>query len=312
MLAKGADISWLPAMERDGYQFYNAKGEKEDCISILKAHGINSVRLRVFYQPSDDLRSGGCGRAATIAMARRCQDMGMRIMIDFHYSDSWADPQRQEKPAAWANHTADQLATDVYKHTYDVLSGLKEAGVVPEWVQIGNEIRFGMLWPEGHSDHMPTLARLLNSGYQAVKDIDSRIASIIHLDVGNDHGEYLKFFQPFFQNGGICDVIGISYYPYWLQKSYTETIADLAFNLSDMVSRYHKEVMVCEMGEDYLKPEESYQMFRSVLDVVKNIENQKGLGVFLWEPQGAFSWSGYRLVAWGDDGRPTKALQAFI
>ncbi len=312
MFAKGADISWLPAMERDGYQFYNENGEQEDCIAILKAHGINAVRLRVFYQPSEDLRSGGCGREATIAMAVRCKEMGMRIMIDFHYSDSWADPQQQAKPAAWACHTADQLAADVYGHTYDVLSGLKGAGIVPDWVQVGNEIRFGMLWPEGHSDNMPTLTRLLNSGYQAVKAVDRRIQSIVHLDLGNCNAEYLKFFQPFFQNGGLCDIIGMSYYPYWLNKSYTETIADLAYNLNDMARRYQKGVMVCEMGEDYQKPEESYQMFRAVLDTVKHVENHKGLGVFLWEPQGAFCWSRYRLVAWGDDGRPTKALWAFL
>ena len=312
MFAKGADVSWLPAMERSGYQFYNARGEREDCLSILKAHGFNAMRLRVFYEPSDDVKSGCCDKAATIAMALRGKAMGMDIMIDFHYSDTWADPQKQAKPAAWEGHSEDLLVCDVYRHTYDVLHDLVQAGVTPNWVQIGNEIRFGMLWPDGRCENMPVLVRLLNSGCRAAKDISPDIKTIVHLDVGNDHAEYLKFFDPYFTFGGNCDIIGMSYYPYWLNTRYTENIDHLRFNLHDMAKRYHKDVMICETGEDYQKSEESGEMFRAVIDAVKSVPDNHGLGVFLWEPEGAYSWSGYRLVSWGDDGRPTAALRAFL
>jgi arabinogalactan endo-1,4-beta-galactosidase len=90
--AQGADISWLPQMEATGYQFYSDKGDQEDCFKILKDHGINSIRLRTFVNPSDDKASGHCSKDETVAMAVRAQKWGMRVMIDFHYSDSWADP----------------------------------------------------------------------------------------------------------------------------------------------------------------------------------------------------------------------------
>ena len=151
-------------MEATGYQFYDAIGNKKDCLQLLKDRGINTIRLRVWVDPSDDKINGHCSKEETVAMALRAQNMGMRIMIDFHYSDSWADPGKQTKPFAWKNHSFSEFLNDVYSHTEDVLKALKQVGVTPEWVQIGNEIPGGMLWPEGNSENFGQLAQLLNKG----------------------------------------------------------------------------------------------------------------------------------------------------
>ena len=107
------------------------------------------------------------------------------------------------------------------------------------------------------------------------------------------------------------DVIGLSYYPFWIKKDYTETIADLETNLKDMASRYNKEVMIVEVGGEYDKVQNTFDMLRATIKAVKNVPNNKGLGVIYWEPQGAKIWSGYSLSAWQNDGKPSAALDSF-
>ena len=193
--SNGADVGWLPQMEATGYKFYDADGSQKDCLQLLKDRGINTIRLRVWVNPNNDKASGHCSPEETVVMAVRAQKMGMRIMIDFHYSDSWADPGKQNKPAAWAKHSFPELLTDVYQHTYDVLKMLKKAGVTPEWVQVGNEIPGGMLWPEGSTDNFSQLAQLLDKGYEATKAIDPKIKVIVHLDEGNKSEKFRWFFD---------------------------------------------------------------------------------------------------------------------
>jgi arabinogalactan endo-1,4-beta-galactosidase len=238
--------------------------------------------------------------------------MGMRIMIDFHYSDTWADPSKQTKPAAWKDHIFSQLLADVYDHTTDVLSALKLSGVTPEWVQIGNEIIGGMLWPEGSTSNWSQLAQLLNKGYDATKTIDSTIKVIVHIDQGNNNSRCRYFYDNATSNGVKYDVIGLSYYPYWLGSDYTLTINNLGENLIDMVSRYGKEVMVVEVGGDYTKVKNTFDMLVAVIGKANAVPDKKGLGVIYWEPEGAKSWSGYQLSCWGADGKPTAALKAFL
>ena len=309
--AKGADIGWLSQMEATGYKFYDIDGTQKDCLQLLKDRGINSIRLRVWVNPSKDKVSGHCSKEETVSMAVRAQNMGMRIMIDFHYSDSWADPGKQNKPTAWANHSFEELKTDVYNHTHDVLSALKTAGVTPEWVQIGNEIPGGMLWPEGRSSNFDQLAQLLNKGYEATKAINSAIKVIIHLDQGNDNARFRWFFDTAKKQGVKYDVIGMSYYPYWLKSDYMVTIIDLENNLKDMALRYNKEVMVVEVGGDHTLVDNTHDMLVAVIKAVKNVPNNKGLGVVYWEPEGEKSWSGYQLNAWQSNGKPSPALEAF-
>jgi len=312
--AKGADISWLPQMEATGYKFYNDNGKEEDCFQILKDHGINSIRLRTFVNPSDDKASGHCSKDETVAMAVRAQKFGMKVMIDFHYSDTWADPGKQVKPKAWEGHDFPTLLNDLYNYTFDVMTALKMVGVSPDWVQVGNEIPGGMVYPEGSSTNWPQLVQLINKGYEAIKAVSPQSKVILHIDQGNNNERFRWWFDAAKANGAKYDIIGLSYYPYWLTGSpdYTLSIDDLAKNMNDMVSRYGKEVMVVEVGGEDVKVQNTYDMLIAVQKKVKGVPENKGLGVFYWEPEGARSWSHYALSAWGDDGKPTKAMDAFL
>ena len=312
-LAKGADISWLPQMEATGYKFYNTSGVEEDCFKILKDHGMNTIRLRTFVNPSNDPASGHCSKAETVAMAVRAQKWGMRIMIDFHYSDTWADPSKQVKPKAWEGHDFPTLLNDLYNYTFDVMSALKTAGISPEWVQVGNEIPGGMVYPEGSSSNWSQLSQLINKGYDAIKAVSPGSKVVLHIDQGNDNARFRWWFDNITKYATKYDVIGMSYYPYWLQGSpdYTLSINDLGNNLKDMVTRYGKEVMVVEVGGEDTKVQNTYDMLMAVQQKVSEVPNSKGLGILYWEPEGARSWSHYALSAWGSDGKPSSALDAF-
>jgi len=311
--AKGADISWLPQMEASGYTFYNNNGEAEDCFRILRDHGINSIRLRTWVNPSDDAASGHCSKEETVAMAVRAKKWGMRVMIDFHYSDSWADPSKQVKPRAWEGLNFEELQQALYDYTFEVMLALKKAGVTPEWVQVGNETSSGMIYPEGSTDNWPLLVKLINKGYDAVKALNPNTKVILHVDQGNNNERFRWWFDNAQANGARYDIIGMSYYPYWLEghPDYTLSIGNLEKNLNDMVARYGKEVMVVEVGGEDTQVQNTYDMLSSVLKRVTDIPDNKGLGVFYWEPEGARSWSHYGLSCWGENGQPTKALDAF-
>ncbi len=309
---KGADISWLAQMEATGYVFYDENGNPADCLDLLMARGINAVRLRVFVHPSNDKISGHCSPEETAQMAARAKEKGLDVMIDFHYSDTWADPAHQTKPATWANVSFTALQDSLYTHTQYTLNLLKQAGVTPKWVQIGNEIPSGMLWPSGHINNPQQLAQLLSKGHQAVKDIDTTIQTIVHIDQGNDNARFRWFFDLMQQNGAQFDIIGASYYPHWLGTDYTVTIADLGNNLQDMVTRYNKPVMIVEVGGDYWQVQNSKDLLIATIGAAKDVPNNQCLGVFYWEPQGAKPWSGYQLNCWKDNGRPSLALDAFL
>lgn len=308
---KGADVGWLPQMEATGFKFYDADGKEQDCMLLLKHEGINTIRLRVWVNPSQDKASGHCSKKETAEMALRADNMGMRVMIDFHYSDSWADPAKQNKPAAWASHSVPELLNDVYKHTYEVLDTLKQIGITPAWVQIGNEIPGGMLWPDGSTKNWPQLAQLLNKGYEATKAVNPKIKVIIHLDEGNNNLKFRTFFDNATRLNVKYDIIGMSYYPYWIHKSYKTTIDDLAHNMRDMVSRYNKDVMIVEVGEEDRLVDETFNLLTATIKAVREVPGGRGLGVIYWEPQGARAWSHYGLSCWQDDGKPSPALDAF-
>lgn len=309
--AKGADVSWLPQMEASGYVFKDQNGQPKDCLLILKELGMNTLRFRVFVNPNEDRASGHCSKEETVQLALRAQKMGFRIMIDFHYSDSWADPSKQNKPKAWEKLSFPELLDAVYNHTLDVISSLKKAGVTPEWVQIGNEIPGGMLWPDGCTHNWNNLGQLLNKGYDAVKTVDKNIKVIVHVDEGNNSEKFNTFFDNATKQNVKYDVIGLSYYPYWVHKDYTETIADLETNMIQLAKKYNKEVMVVEVGGEVSKPENTYHLLKATLKAVKNVPQNKGLGVLYWEPQGVQSWSHYGLNAWLENGQPSPALDAF-
>lgn len=314
VFAKGADIGWLQQMEATGYKFRGDNGDVQDCFKILKDHGINTIRLRTWVNPSDDPISGHNSKGETIAMAKRAKQWGMRIMIDIHYSDSWADPGKQVKPAAWQHHDFPRLLKDVYNYTSDLMNALQAADITPEWVQVGNETPGGMIYPEGKTDNWPQLAKLINQGYNAIKKVFPRSKVILHLDRGNDSNRFIAWFDNAERYGANYDVIGVSYYPWWLdgKPDYSLSINDLGSNLKNLAAKYKKEVMVVEVGGEDTKPDNTYDMLVAVQKKVKEVSDGKGLGVIYWEPEGARSWSKYPLSAWGDDGKPTKALDAFL
>ncbi len=302
--AKGADVSWLTQMESAGTKFYDASGRQTECMSLLRGLGMNAVRLRVWVDPAD----GWCNRSDVVAKAWRAAELGMRVMIDFHYSDSWADPSQQTKPAAWAAYGLDELKAAVSAHTQEVLEAVKAAGVSPEWVQVGNETGNGMLWNEGRaSDNMAQYAALHQAGYTAVKAVFPDAKVIVHLQSGDDNALFRWLFDGLRQNGATWDVIGMSLYPQadtW--PAMTE--ACLA-TMQDMIGRYASEVMLCEVGMPWDEAESCRDFLSALLARCQALDGC--LGVFYWEPQAYGGWNGYTLGAFDEEGRPTVALDAF-
>jgi len=301
--AKGADVSWITQMEASGYRWYNDNGTQQDVLQILKDHGMNTIRLRVWVNPA----GGWNGVNDLVAKAIRARNAGFRIMIDFHYSDSWADPGKQTKPAAWRTHTFQQLMADVYQHTFNTMNTLATNGIFPEFVQVGNETNNGMLWEEGRaSSNMQNYAWLVNSGYDAVKAVSPNSKVIVHVSNGYDNGLFRWNFDGLRNNGARWDIIGMSLYPEpgnW-QTLNNQTIS----NLNDMRSRYGKGVMIVEVG---MSSTEVTAAKAFLQDIITRSRNAGGLGVLYWEPQ-AYNWQGYTKGAWNTNGRPTIALDAFI
>lgn len=304
--AKGADISWLTQMESSGRKFYSSTGTEQECMALLKTLGMNSIRLRVWVNPS-----GGWNNIADVtAKALRAKNLGLRIMIDFHYSDSWADPGQQTKPAAWSAQDFATLKASVANHTTAVLSELKNNGITPEWVQVGNETNNGMLWPEGKaSANMANFAQLVNAGYDAVKSVFPSAKVIVHVSNGYDNSLFRWMFDGLKNNGGKYDVIGMSLYP--TSTNWATLNSQCLSNMNDMVARYDKEVMVVEVGMSWDQPAACNSFLADLVAKTKSVTGNKGLGILYWEPQAYNGWQGYTLGAFDNSGKPTAALNAF-
>ncbi|MEQ9901727.1 glycosyl hydrolase 53 family protein [Pectobacterium punjabense] len=293
--AYGADIGWVKQLEDRGVTWRDDAGTQRDVLQILRNHGINAVRLRIFVNPDPSAlwhkdnttwtMLGYTDKTRVVDAAQRAKAMGMRVMVDFHYSDVFADPGHQIKPAAWKNYNLSQLTTAVYNHTHEVMATLISAGVTPEWVQVGNEMNPGILLPEGSTSRFANLTQLLNAGYDAVKSVSPSSKVISHLAHGDNNSNSRWFFDNFLTtHGGKTDVIGFSFYPYWEGKNYWELTGALASNLNDMASRYGKEVMVVEVGGLETNPTDSYWTIKDTINLVKAVPGNKGIGVFYWEP----------------------------
>jgi arabinogalactan endo-1,4-beta-galactosidase len=305
--AKGADVSWASQMENAGVRFYNASGTQQDLFLILKNKGMNTIRLRVWLNPWE----GWCGKEDVITKAIRAKNAGFRIMIDFHYSDSWADPGQQTKPAAWSKYTFTNLTTAVYNHTVDVLNSLKANGITPEWVQVGNETNDGLLWEDGRaSSNMRNYALLINAGYDAVKAVSPATKVIVHVSNGWDNGLFRWNFDGLKNNGGKWDVIGMSLYP---TRSNWQTLNNQCLsNMKDMVARYGKQVMIVEVGMEARQATDCKSFLIDLMNKTASLANGNGLGVLYWEPQTYNRWQGYTKGAFDEKGKPTIALDAFL
>jgi arabinogalactan endo-1,4-beta-galactosidase len=299
----GIDASYLQQIEDAGGKYYE-KGEAKDALTIYKNHGVNTIRLRLWVAPIigyNDLNH-------TLKMAKRVKALGMGLMIDFHYSDTWADPGKQYKPAAWANLSGEALEKAVRDYTRQVITALKKQGTLPDLVQIGNEITPGMLWEDGRVNeaneaNWPQFAALLKAGVAGVQDSLSageQVQIVLHVDAGGNNATCRWFFDHIVQQQVPFDVIGLSYYPWW-----HGSLTDLQNNLDDLAGRYHKPLMVVEtaypwslenndtMGnlvgpqQDLLPDfpptvEGQGRFLQTEKDILKRVPDGLGKGMFYW------------------------------
>lgn len=316
--ALGADISWTTKLENENYTFQNSAGETRECTALMKEIGMNAIRLRVWVNPAE----GWCNAGDVLVKAQRAQKLGMRLMIDFHYSDSWADPDTQVIPAAWLEYDTEELAQAVTSHTTEVLTILKKNGVSNvEWVQVGNEVTRGMLqhtesdpdtdagtteseYGGSISDHPQNFVTFVNAGYDAVKAVYPDAMVIVHVDQGHNFSRS-NAFNVLQSNDGKYDVIGLSIYP----NGVDSRITDCVNNIATFYGTYGKEVMICEVGMEYDDPDTAYSQLTELITGAK--ASGHCLGVFYWEPEAPAGYNnGYTMGAF-DNGRPTHALDAF-
>ncbi len=268
----GADISFLPELEARGVRFSD-KGVEKDAIQILKDHGFNYIRLRIFNDPAADSGyspgKGFCDLEHTKQMAKRIRAAGMKFLLDFHYSDYWADPGKQYKPAAWKGLDFAALKDSMYGFTRRVIRELKAQGTPPDMVQIGNEINHGIIWPEGHVNHLDSLAQLIIAGTNATLEVDPGIIMMLHVALGGQNDESVWFINNMIARGVQFDVIGQSYYPKW-----HGTLDDLKNNMTDLVNRYQKDMILVEYS----------QLKKEVHEITFGLPGGRGKGTFIWEP----------------------------
>lgn len=289
--AIGGDVSFLGTAVQHGAVFKD-NGVAKPCLQILKDHGYNWVRLRIFVHPTElpnDL-------PYTLALAKQAKQMGFRLLLDFHYSDTWADPSKQFVPAAWQGKTHAELVEAVFDYTRDTIAAFRDAGVLPDMVQIGNEISHGMLWPDGRlPDNWNNFADLITAGINGVdagRGNGPRPKIMIHIDRGGDQAGTKAFFDKLLSYGVSFDVIGQSYYPWW-----QGSLMDLHNNLNFMAKTYRKEIVIVETAyswkpANYIgKPApfpENPEGQRDFLDELNRIVMQTpeglGGGIFWWEP----------------------------
>lgn len=328
---RGGDVSMLKSIEDLGGTFYD-NGVQQDALKILNNHGANYVRLRLWVNPYDEAGNsyggGGNDFQTTLTMALRAKQLGMKVLLDFHLSDYWADPGTQSKPKAWQNLSYAQLKTSLNNYMKTTMDAFKAAGVVPEMVQIGNETSSGILWDDGLVGGTVTdfskLAELVSVAIKGVRDsVGNQSKIVLHLDNGGNNSLYRWWFDGITNCGYVIDydIIGLTYYPMW-----HGTMEDLQYNLNDISNRYDKDVMIVEtayafttedgdgLGSSF-SPEDAIiggypatvqgQMdFMTDLEtVLLNVPNKRGLGFFYWEP----TWIPTEGAHWG-----TEAGKAYI
>lgn len=293
--AVGADISWLQSQEAHGTVFSDG-GVEGDALAILRDNGFNYIRLRIFVNPRSELgysqRDGYCDLEHTLEMARRIKEAGMYFLLDFHYSDNWADPQKQIMPQAWQTYSYEEVCEAVYEHTREVLQALEAQNTTPDMVQVGNEVSNGMLWPYGSVRHsFEGLCGLLREGVRAVREYAPEAEVMIHVALGGQAEESQRFFDAMADYGVEYDIIGQSYYPEW-----HGTLEELEANTRALVERYAKPLIVVEYRDYYVDIER----------IVSSLPNGFGRGTFIWEATSP-QWGGL----FDENGAATEALDSY-
>lgn len=311
---KGADIGWCTEMESKGYKFYNAKGQERECTALMKELGFNAVRYRVWVNPEEGWNSVD----DVLVKCLRAKALGMDIMIDFHYSDNWADPGKQYIPDAWKSYDLDALAEAVAKHTSDVLNKLKDNAIEVKWVQVGNEVTNGMLWELGRVQGTSAsgFAKLFKAGADAVKSVYPEAKVVLHIDNAWKTETLTWFYDLMVANKVEYDVIGLSLYPsYWddatgSYNDWHEKVNQVVSNIPMLGKRYDKEVLLTEWG----MPQDDPAAAKSALKYLMNrLSSQICFkGIFYWEPESEKDRNGgYSLGAF-EGGKPTAALDPFL
>lgn len=299
----GVDLGWVSQLESRGVRWIDDNGNQTDPVQALKDMGANAVRLRVFVNPPKEafwrkperVHAGGtaggeecmlgfCDKESVLKMADRVKRQHMKLMIDFHYSDHFADPVFQDIPAAWEKDSFEEMCKRVAEHTEEVLQLLKAHGICPDWVQVGNEVESGILLPTGSFEEQPKqLVGLLGEGYRAVKACCPACSVVTHVNCGTDYRRCERFYDTFFTYGGQTDIIGLSYYPYWTKVAHDEQ--RLQETLTALAGKYHRPVMISEIGGPEHEAEETYQLLVSAARALKSVPDGQGLGLFYWEPE---------------------------
>jgi len=297
---RGVDISTTPQIRNAG-GFWKENNVPDNVLNIFQRNGANYVRLRLWHTPSN----GYCGLDSTLAFAREIKAKGFKFLLDIHYSDWWADPGKQTKPAAWANLSFSVLTDSIRAYTRKVFDAMKQQNTVPDMVQIGNEITGGMLWPDGKISvgGWGNFTTLLKAGIQGVKDVDTSVKIMIHIDRGGDNASCRWFFDNLKSYGVTFDVIGLSYYPWW-----HGSLSSMQNNLNDLATRYGKDLVIVEtaypwttsylndgvnnVGFDPTKlppgypvtPQGQRDFLTYLIRAIRSTTNGKGIGFFYWEP----------------------------
>lgn len=340
--AVGADIGWLTEMESKGQKWYNWKGEERECTALMKEFGMNAVRLRVWVDP---VKHGNwCNKEDVLVKALRAKRLGMDIMVDFHYSDWWADPTWQNIPESWQKLSYKKMKQALANHTIEVLTFLKQNGINPKWVQVGNETSNGMLWnvvtdpvtgwavkdangkntitkTMGHIDQNPEqYAGFIGAGYDAVKSVFPKAKVIVHLDNGFDNSLYNRNLDIVKAGGGKWDIIGMSLYPYYavttgMEPSAKRSIFDCMKNIRELSKKYDCDVMIVETGyevdeQNPWKMALGREQYSELLRRAQTETQGRCKGVFYWEPE--CRPSQYKLGAFTEDGHPTDIMRALL
>lgn len=326
----GADISWCTEMEDDGIKFRDAQGEEKDIFQIMRESGMNAIRLRVWVNPAKYGYGPYCDKIDVIAKAKRANKQGLSIMIDFHYSDFFADPGSQIIPIDWKEYSFEEIQNAIKTHTTDILQALKEEGIEPKWVQVGNETINGMVFPAGQinwnstgKDIYSNYVTLHNTGYDAVKSIFPKAVVILHPG-GADTGRYDGwFFRDFKNAGGKFDMIGLSHYPDYNEWNNTDPESYSNVNtekiVKNLIQLFQVPVMICETGYSNDNPLRARNVMQDLFDRLTPID--LCAGIFYWEPQvngiwkphyyEELGWNAYSMGAFNSDYSPSVTLEPF-
>jgi arabinogalactan endo-1,4-beta-galactosidase len=315
VFAKGADVSWLTEIEEKGFKYYDKDGKEIECMRLLRDEcGMNSIRLRVWVNPENKWNTID----DVMVKARRANALGMRLMIDFHLSNTWADPGKQFVPAAWENKNPEQMAQAIKDHITDMLSRLKKENITPEWVQVGNETTNGMLWESGKvaGSKVNEFVRYFNAGYDAVKNLFPKAKVVLHIDNGWDQSLYNWFFNLMRANKCNYDLIGMSLYPEiesgsgsnWTVGTDVGKVNTCMANIRALNSRFGKPVIISEIGFHYTNDAGAKNAITTILDTFRG--DNRLHGIFWWEPETPVEFNDYPKGAFVN-GRPTIALDPF-